>query len=159
MRKVLREFEREILCAFPPVKDCISFLEVTNGSRVRFNGPKKAKRCSSTYGHKKRGWMNLAGGCLSPGTIKHEVMHSLGIFHQQSRSDRDYHVKILWENIKDNLTSQFNKYSPWFINSYGVPYDLMSVMHYPPNAFSKNGKLTIQTFDEISPYGTGRGGG
>lgn len=29
----------------------------------------------------------------------HEIMHALGIFHEQSRADRDRFVKVNWENI------------------------------------------------------------
>lgn len=29
----------------------------------------------------------------------HEILHALGIFHEQSRSDRDRFVKVVWENV------------------------------------------------------------
>lgn len=34
------------------------------------------------------------------GNIVHEVAHSLGFFHEHSRTDRDDFVKILWDNIE-----------------------------------------------------------
>lgn len=38
--------------------------------------------------------------CLgNEGRAMHEIMHALGIFHEQSRYDRDRFVKVLWENI------------------------------------------------------------
>lgn len=38
--------------------------------------------------------------CLgTEGRSMHEIMHALGIFHEQSRADRDYFVKVNWENI------------------------------------------------------------
>lgn len=38
--------------------------------------------------------------CLgTEGRSMHEIMHALGIFHEQSRADRDYFVKVNWKNI------------------------------------------------------------
>ena len=115
VRSVLREFAEEISSTFPPVQSCISFLETDTGNRVMFEGPKKAKGCSSTIGYKELGWIRLAWRCLYPDTIKHEVKHSLGIFHQHSRSDRDDHVQIMQDNILSNQTGNFKKYPSFFI--------------------------------------------
>lgn len=39
--------------------------------------------------------------------------------------------------------SDFGKASPMEVTTYNVPYDYQSVMHYPRDAFSKNGLDTI----------------
>lgn len=73
--------------------------------------------------------LSLANGCLlSRGIIIHEFLHALGVFHEQSRPDRDNFVRINFENIQDGREGNFRKSST--INSLGVPYDRLSVMHY-----------------------------
>lgn len=50
--------------------------------------------------------------CLgSEGRALHELMHALGIFHEQSRADRDRFVKIHWDNILPAYKSNFEKQS------------------------------------------------
>lgn len=59
----------------------------------------------------------------------HELMHALGIFHEQSRADRDRFVKIHWDNIHPKFKSNFEKQS--LVNTtYGFEYDYESIMHY-----------------------------
>merc|ERR1711970_312969 len=104
--------------------------------------------CSSTIGR----WggmqdLNLGKCCYRIGTIQHEFLHALGFYHEQSRSDRDRYVTIIKENIlpdtkKMNYTRNFEKYKT---ANQGFGYEYGSVMHYPADAFSKNGKLTIAT--------------
>jgi len=79
-------------------------------------------------------------GCDNCGTATHELLHGLGMAHEQARSDRDRYVSILWNNIKPGMDNQFTKNSKADTNR---PYDLMSIMHYGSRSFSKNGRDTM----------------
>uniref|UniRef100_A0A3B5KY42 Metalloendopeptidase n=1 Tax=Xiphophorus couchianus TaxID=32473 RepID=A0A3B5KY42_9TELE len=79
-------------------------------------------------------------GCLYGSTVQHEVLHALGFNHEQVRSDRDNYVSIHYENIGEGMEHNFDKKKT---NNLGTPYDFTSVMQYPNDAFSKNGKPTI----------------
>ncbi|KAM4613100.1 uncharacterized protein ACJ7VT_011284 isoform 2-T2 [Polymixia lowei] len=81
-----------------------------------------------------------ARGCVYTGIIQHELLHALGFWHEQSRSDRDRYVTINYQNIKPKQKHNFNKYST---NNLNTQYDYTSVMHYGKTAFSKNGRDTI----------------
>ena len=41
-----------------------------------------------------------SSGCHHKGKILHEMMHALGFFHEQSRSDRDSYVNYKSANVK-----------------------------------------------------------
>lgn len=45
------------------------------------------------------------------GIIMHEILHSLGFFHEHSRADRDSYIIINRSNIKSDKLHNFNKYS------------------------------------------------
>ena len=83
-----------------------------------------------------------SSGCLYRSTIKHEIIHSLGYYHEQSRQDRDNFVKINFANVRSGTKHNFD----WTQNTetFGVPYDGRSNMHYGYKAFSKNGLPTIE---------------
>lgn len=124
---------------------CIRFKQRTNERQYIYfqNGG----GCSSPVGMQSSGAnvVTLASGCWSKGTIAHEVGHSLGFFHEQSRQDRDKHVTINWQNIVSGMGFNFNKQD--YIDSLGTDYDLGSMMHYSSTAFSTNGYKTIVTKD------------
>uniref|UniRef100_H2ZB72 Metalloendopeptidase n=1 Tax=Ciona savignyi TaxID=51511 RepID=H2ZB72_CIOSA len=87
--------------------------------------------------------VSLASGCWQKGTVIHEILHSLGFWHEQSRPDRDSHVRINYGNIYRGMGYNFNKLSRQQVNSRNSPYDIGSVMHYNSYAFSSNRQATI----------------
>ena len=73
-------------------------------------------------------------------TIIHEIGHALGLWHEQSRMDRDNYVRIEWDRILDGMQHNFATYSNG--GDHG-PYDFDSIMHYPDTAFTATGQPTI----------------
>jgi hypothetical protein len=71
----------------------------------------------------------------------HEIGHAIGLLHEHQRPDRDDHIHVYSENIKDGWSDQLNKDDSGDM-SLNLPYDISSIMHYDSYAFS-NGKPTI----------------
>ena len=61
------------------------------------------------------------------GIIMHEILHSLGIYHEQSRADRDSYIIINTSNIKSDKLHNFSKYSTG--TDIGT-FDYNSIMMY-----------------------------
>lgn len=78
--------------------------------------------------------IGLAKNCHLMQT-NHEIGHALGLWHEQSRSDRDDFVEIKWCNIPEKQRHNFSKQSSG--ESIGR-YDYKSLMHYSTFDFSHN---------------------
>uniref|UniRef100_A0A915CNY6 Metalloendopeptidase n=1 Tax=Ditylenchus dipsaci TaxID=166011 RepID=A0A915CNY6_9BILA len=91
--------------------------------------------------------LSLDSGCIQVGTIVHELMHSVGFFHEQSRYDRDAYIDILWPNVVNGADDQFEKYGVSVINQLNEPYDYSSIMHYGPRAGAQKMGQRIQFSD------------
>jgi len=125
---------------------CIRWVPRTNQrSYVSFY---RGGGCSSPVGYRsgRVNTISLATGCWYTGVTMHEMGHTLGFFHEQSRPDRDRYVRIIWGNIQGGMGFNFNKMTTQTIDSLGTPYDLRSMMHYGGTAFG-GGRMTIQTID------------
>lgn len=80
------------------------------------------------------------GGC-SVAKLIHEIGHTVGLYHEHQRKDRDVHIILLEENIDQRNRRWYSAIHP------GVgPYDYASAMHYRTLSLdSKNGRHIIET--------------
>lgn len=80
------------------------------------------------------------GGCAI-----HEFGHALGLWHEQSRSDRDNHVTVHWDNVHPDQRFNFETYSEQGFSGRDVgAYDLESIMHYGSFVFPRDGLAADQ---------------
>ena len=118
--------------------------------------------CSSPVGMRNSGEQSiiLSDRCET-GAVIHEIAHTVGLWHEQSREDRDKFVGIIWDNIVSGPTEdddmRFN-FDQHITDGDDVgPYDYCSIMHYGAWAFSIDGetrdKPTIDVLRSDLPCG------
>ncbi|TSQ58061.1 High choriolytic enzyme 1 [Bagarius yarrelli] len=131
IERALNSFQNSTCVRFVPRTNQEDFINI-----VSDNG------CFSSVG--RRGGRQILSiqrdGCVFHHIIQHELLHALGFHHEQTRSDRDDHVRILLQNV---IPGQEHNFDIVNTNNLNTPYDYDSVMHYSRFAFSSNRQPTI----------------
>uniref|UniRef100_A0A0B7A6T8 Metalloendopeptidase n=1 Tax=Arion vulgaris TaxID=1028688 RepID=A0A0B7A6T8_9EUPU len=108
---------------------CLDFEESTTETRrIQFQD---GGGCYSQVGMQKEPQpIALAPGCRTKGIIVHEIGHAIGWYHEHMRPDRDKFIKINYDVIAPRFHPNFESYNSSVINTYNIPYDYTSIMHY-----------------------------
>ena len=97
--------------------------------------------CASAVGNQLRGReqdIEVAAWCKD-GSLAHEIGHAMGLFHEQSRLDRDKYILVDYTNIRDDFKWGFDIYQGYRVKPTTYPYggadvgafDYQSIMLYP----------------------------
>ncbi|CAC5376663.1 PLG [Mytilus coruscus] len=123
--------------------------ELGHQSYVRFFS---GSGCWSYVGRSSDREQNLslkAPGCLGLGTTLHEMLHALGQWHEQSRTDRDDHVFIDYSQIGVKPgDGNYGKFNTRDLN----PYDYESIEHY---SLKKGFEALQPDLGFLASYGSG----
>ncbi|MBV9340035.1 MAG: choice-of-anchor D domain-containing protein [Acidobacteria bacterium] len=98
--------------------------------------------------------MGGASNCTL-GTILHEMGHVIGLWHEQSRPDRDLYVTVNYQNIVKSSRSNFDVVLD-NIQDYTL-YDYASLMQYPAFTLSRNGGPALETIPPGIPLNGSEG--
>lgn len=89
-------------------KTCIKFVRIQEYQKL------PANTWVNITGHQKGCFSNLGRNAYGPTTLNldvnacfrtighamHEMLHTLGVYHEHMRPDRDEYITIIWENVK-----------------------------------------------------------
>ncbi|MGB8013643.1 MAG: choice-of-anchor D domain-containing protein [Terriglobales bacterium] len=82
-------------------------------------------------------------GTCTTATILHELGHTVGVWHEQSRPDRNTYVNVNYGAVIKASRSNFDQFLD--NDQELTPYDYASVMEYPAFSFSRNGEPCIES--------------
>jgi hypothetical protein len=110
---------------------------------ITFN-PSAGNAAAVGYQAVKGQYCNL--GNLGVGVAVHELGHTIGMNHEQIRSDRDRYIKINFNNITPNWKSQYVKNSAGvddLVNTSEKGFDFNSIMLYPSRTYCTGGNPIV----------------
>ena len=88
--------------------------------------------------------LTLSSSCSTGNTI-HEIGHAVGLWHEQSRVDRENFITINYANIQSGREHNFHTYAQQGMDGkeYTSSLDFGSLMMYGSYSFSSNGRPTM----------------
>ena len=81
--------------------------------------------------------------------VLHMVGHSLGLWHEHNRPDRDRFVQVRWNEIRAGQSNFFQKIPNNQVNSRNIPYDYLSIMHFGKSVSSNNVSFPYAYFNHF----------
>jgi len=157
VRETMRSVERKTCLSFREKKGPLSghHLVVKGSQTTCLSGPGNSPRFSAVvHGGPNSTQVSLesyyqladSNRCVKEnrGGLLHELFHVFGVMHTQKRQDRNRHVRVLTENIKDRFEHSYDICHQ--CKDYGVPYDCDSIMHFGTETFSL-GRPTMEATD------------
>lgn len=122
-------------------KTCIRFYYGTgSGNYIIFKDG--SGNYSNSIGMKGGEQQIVLSSYCSVGNIIHEIGHAIGLEHEQCRQDRDSYISILWNNIENGYSSQFQMSNSSNYQDVGT-FDFGSVMLYSSDAFALPGTYSM----------------
>jgi hypothetical protein len=94
-------------------------------------------------------------GSCTVATILHEMGHTVGVWHEQTRPDRDAYVSVNYGAVIKASRSNFDELLD--NDQLLTPYDYASVMEYPAISFSRNGEPCIESMPAGIPLSNPNG--
>jgi len=105
----------------------------------------KGPGCASWVGKQGQVQEIWVSDFCTTGSMIHEIGHAIGLLHEHTRADRDQYIEVLWANIQQDKTFNFE------LNASGSvdlgEYDYNSIMHYGDYFFSSNGEPTMRAIN------------
>ncbi|MFZ8934004.1 MAG: M12 family metallopeptidase [Bacteriovoracaceae bacterium] len=68
--------------------------------------------------------------------VLHEIMHTLGFYHEQNRVSRDKYLEVNWKNIDEKHHLNFKKIHPKGMIDPEEEFDFDSILLYGPYSFA-----------------------
>jgi hypothetical protein len=152
VREAIRHWEKNTPIRF---QDLGNLCKIPIGIVINHVNFMPGNECSSQVGYQHNIQSIILGAGCDVGATIHEIGHTVGLFHEHCRSDRDRYVVIHWENIPDNQKHNFAKEPS---SQDQGEYDFDSIMHYDGYAFAIDPtKPTITTIPPGKPIGQRKG--
>lgn len=84
------------------------------------------------------------------GIAAHEIGHAIGLYHEQSRHDRDNYVTVNYNNIQADAKGNFDKITKNYYNMGA--FDFSSIMLYSSYDFAINSSMPTMTKKDGSTF-------
>jgi hypothetical protein len=122
----------------------VAYTSQTDYINFYFNPSDFSGECEAIVG-RAGGEQQVGGsGVCTVATILHEMGHTVGLWHEQSRPDRNTYVSVNYGNLIKGSISDFNQIYD-NAQTFGTLFDYASIMEYPAFSFSRNGGPAIES--------------
>ena len=122
----------------------VAYTTQTDYVSFNFNPNDFSGACEAIVG-RAGGEQQIGGsGTCTVATILHEMGHTIGLWHEQSRPDRNTFIAVNYDNLIKGSISNFNQIYD-NAQTFGTLFDYASIMEYPAFSFSRNGGPAIES--------------